>query len=342
MSSPSKSELDQMTFRDLAIKQASQITSENPLPFTPLMYKTVNPMAMQLALKDAKQLVLRQNKKNGKECEVYLTLGGEYNSEQIFDGLIGGMLFLNDYLDIAAEKKGLDKKDVEIAKKVFQTIDLPAKADVNTNCRHYSLLMQSFLTWLSTGFTQSPITGDMRSNYEIIRFLRSMAMEQIPAIPPAVYHIGTVRTDNQMTLAEKLHDTFDFTKYMSKISIMLNDPKFVVTTSNAPLVFQAGHPLTNLFLGDSKDGQTTWMGIFLETEEFGRICLENGIAAKDVKKYMIENTAESHQINVRRGKDPIAKFIESQNLAKAIFEQRLKNYSIEKIDEDEIDKLLKS
>ena len=84
MSSASKSEVDQMTFRDLAIKQASQITSENPLPYTPLMYKTVNPMAMQLALKDAKQLISKQNKKNGKECEVYLTLGGEYNSEQIF------------------------------------------------------------------------------------------------------------------------------------------------------------------------------------------------------------------------------------------------------------------
>ena len=333
---------EEMSFRELAAKQASQISAENPLPYTPLMYKTINPVAIKLAIKDASTILTKENRKSGKEYDVYMTLGSEYNSEQMFDGLIGGMLFLEDYLDIAAEKKKLDRTDVETAKKVFRSIDLPTRADTKTNCRHYALLMQSFLTWLSTGFTQSPLTGDMKSNYEIIRFLRAMAMEQMPAIPPAVYHIGKVRSDDQMRLAERLHKAFDFSKYMSQISIMLNDPKFVVVSSNAPLIFQAGHPLANLFLGDNKDGETTWMGIFLETEEFGRICLENGIAAKDVKKYMIENTMESHQLNVRKGKDPIAKFIESQSLAKAIFEQRIKNYGVMKIedDDDEIDKLL--
>lgn len=334
-----RKQLEEMTYREVAIKQASQITSENPLDFTPLMYKTVNPLAVKLALSDARALLKKENKKSDREYNVYMTIGSEYSSERLFDGLIGAMLFFEDYLDIAADRKKLDKKDVETAKKVFRSIDLPTRADANTNCRHYALLIESFLTWLSTGFTQSPIKGDMRNNYEMVRFLRAMAFEQFPAIPPAIYYVGTVKNDNPMRLAERMHSVFDFTKYMSKISVELNDPKFVVTTANAPLVLQAGHPLSNLFLGEDKDGETTWLGVFLETEEFGRICLENGIPVKDVKRYMIENTMESHIKNVHKN-NKIAKFIESQNLAKSIFEQRIKNYSVEKIDEDEIDKLL--
>ena len=330
------------SFYETAMAQASRITEENPLTYANRMYRTINPLAMASILKNAKSFINKENSRNGKEVDVYITLGGETNYEKIFDGLIGGILFLYDYLDIAAQIKKIDDKDLETTKKVLKAIDLPVRADEGTSCRHYAQLIQSFLQWLTLGFDQGKIEGKTRNNYEIVRFLRATALEQFPAIPPTVYHVDKTRTNNPFKLAEKLQNNFHFTDYMSKVSVQLNEPRFVVATGNSPIVFQAGHPLTSTYLGTEKDGEVEWLGIFTESEEFNRICMEAGVYMKEVKRYMMENNMESHLNNLKRGKNQIAKFIESQSLAKAMFDQKVKAYSTEGeiTDRDELEKIL--
>ena len=330
-------------FYEMAMAQAARITAENPLEYANRMYQTVNPEAMRAIVKDAKQLLNKENSRSGKDVDVYILLGGETNYEKMFDGLIGGMIYLFDYIDIAAEVKHLNKKDVETTKNLLRSIDLPMRADEHTSCRHFSQLIQSFLQWLTFGFTQGKIEGKVKNNYEVTRFIRATALEQFPAIPPTVYHIDKTKTSNPFKLAEKLQNNFRFTNYMSKASLQLNEPRFVVAANGAPLVFQSGHPLANNYIGIEKDGETEWLGIFTESEEFNRICMEQGVSMKEVKMYMMENTMETHLANLKKGKNPIAKFIESQNLAKVMFEQKVKNYNIngELTDRAEIEKLMK-
>ena len=333
---------EENSLHKIALMMASQVTTENPLTIAHRMYQTVNPLAMQSIVKDAKTFVSKENNRNGKEVDVFMTLGGETNYEKMFDGMIGAFLFLLDYIDIAADIKKLDKKDVEITKKVLRTIDIPLRADEGSSCRHFSQLIQSFLQWLTSGFTQGKIEGKVRNNYEITRLLRATALEQFPAIPPTVYHIDKVKTNNPFKLAEKLQNNFHFTNYMSKISVELNEPRFVVAAGGSPIVFQSGHPLTNMYIGAEKDGEVEWLGIFTDSEEFNRICMENGVSMKEVKRYMMENNMETHMANLKKGKHPIAKFIESQALAKMMFEQKVKSYNTEGelTDKEEIEKLL--
>ena len=335
---------DATNFYEMAMAQASRVTSENPLPYANRMYQTVNPEAMKSILKDAKSLLSKENNRNGKDYDVYMTIGGETNYEKIFDGLIGGMLYLFDYIDLAADAKKINKSDVEITKKVLRAIDLPVRADEGTSCRHFAQLIQSFLQWLTTGFTQGKIEGKMRNNYEITRLIRATALEQFPAIPPTVYHVDKTKTNNPFKLAEKLQNNFHFNNYMSKASVSLNEPRFVVASAGSPIVFQSGHPLTSQYIGAEKDGEVEWLGIFAESEEFNRICMEQGVSMKEVKRYMMENNMESHLANLKKGKHPIAKFIESQSLAKAMFDQKVKAYSTEGeiTDRDEIEKLMKA
>ena len=335
---------DENSLHKIAMLMASHVTDENPLSIAHRMYQTVNPLAMIAAVKEAKGVLNKENSRSGKEVDVYLSLGGECNYEKMFDGLIAGMLFLFDYIDKVAEVKKLDKRDVETAKKVLQATEIPMKADEGTSCRHYAQFIQTFLGWMNRGFGQSKIEGNVKSNYEIVRFLRATSLEQFPAIPPAIYYVGKVKTNNPFRLSEKLQNNFNFGNYMSKISIQLNEPRFVVASNGSPIVFQSGHPLTNSYIGTEKDGEVEWLGIFAESEEFNRICMENGVSMKEVKTYMMENNMESHMANLKKGKNPIAKFIESQSIAKAMFEQKVKNYNLdgELTDRDEIEKLLSS
>lgn len=334
--------MSSQNFYETALSQAAHITDENPLPYANRMYSTVNPLAMQSILKDAKSFVNKESSRNGKDVDVYMLLGGETNYEKIFDGLIGGMLFLLDYIDVAAEIKKLSDKEVETTKKVLKAIDLPIRADENSSCRHYAQLIQMFLQWLTQGFDQGKIEGKVKNNYEITRFLRATALEQFPAIPPTIYHVDKIKTNNPFKLAEKLQNTFHFTNYMSKISAQLNEPRFVVAAGNSPIVFQSGHPLTNTYIGAEKDGEVEWLGIFADSEEFNRICMEAGVSMKEVRRYMMENNMETHLNNLKKGKNPIAKFIENQSLAKMMFDQKVKNYNIEGeiTDREELEKLM--
>lgn len=317
------------------------VSDENPMKYIDLMYKTVNPEAMKLAVKDIRSVISKENKRNGKPYDVFMTLGGDGMNRSLFEGAIGSLLWLQDYVDRAKVVKKIDENEVEIFKKVLRAIDLPTVHDENgSSCRHYAYFLADYVRWLTSGVNAVKMKNRMRSNMELSRYLTATGMNSFPALPFTSYYVGTVKHDDQMILTEKISKSFNFNDYMSKVSRELNDPKFVVVPENTPLVGIPGHPLANLILGELKNDNVEWLGAFVSNDEFSRICLEQGLTTKEVLNYIYTVSPEAHTAKLSKG-DPISKFIENQYLGKQIFELRHKIYSVEKIDEDEIDELLK-
>ena len=225
-----------------------------------------------------------------------------------------------------------DKEDIN--RKFDEQIEMIHNTKYNATCKHYASFLFSYITWLSTGETAFPSDTRIRSNMELSRFLTNMSLNSFPAIPYTVYYVGTVKTNDMANLAERLHSCFDFKKYMSDESITVNQPQFVVQNRYAPLVGIAGHPLGNIIYGYENNGKTEWYGLFTSSDEFEKICIKNGVSSKDIKKYIYQTDPETHKRNLLKN-DPIAQFINSQRLAKEIFETRHKFYDIEGLSDEQ-------
>lgn len=225
-----------------------------------------------------------------------------------------------------------DKEDIN--RKFDEQIEMIHNTKYNATCKHYASFLFSYITWLSTGETAFPSDTRIRSNMELSRFLTNTSLNSFPAIPYTVYYVGTVKTNDMANLAERLHSCFDFKKYMSDESITVNQPQFVVQNRYAPLVGIAGHPLGNIIYGYENNGKTEWYGLFTSSDEFEKICIKNGVSSKDIKKYIYQTDPETHKRNLLKN-DPIAQFINSQRLAKEIFETRHKFYDIEGISDEQ-------
>lgn len=236
--------------------------------------------------------------------------------------------------ELKGEKlKGEDDKE-DINRKFDEQIEMIHNTKYNATCKHYASFLFSYITWLSTGETAFPSDTRIRSNMELSRFLTNMSLNSFPAIPYTVYYVGTVKTNDMANLAERLHSCFDFKKYMSDESITVNQPQFVVQNRYAPLVGIAGHPLGNIIYGYENNGKTEWYGLFTSSDEFEKICIKNGVSSKDIKKYIYQTDPETHKRNLLKN-DPIAQFINSQRLAKEIFETRHKFYDIEGLSDEQ-------
>lgn len=225
-----------------------------------------------------------------------------------------------------------DREDIN--RKFDEQIEMIHNTKYNATCKHYASFLFSYITWLSTGETAFPSDTRIRSNMELSRFLTNTSLNSFPAIPYTVYYVGTVKTNDMANLAERLHSCFDFKKYMSDESITVNQPQFVVQNRYAPLVGIAGHPLGNIIYGYENNGKTEWYGLFTSSDEFEKICIKNGVSSKDIKKYIYQTDPETHKRNLLKN-DPIAQFINSQRLAKEIFETRHKFYDIEGISDEQ-------
>ena len=320
------------------------VPNEDPIQYFNSMYKTISPIMIQEAVRVAKKELQKENKKNGKPVNVYLTLGSDSLTRSLYTGAIGSMLWLNDYLSVAGEKFGVSQADIETTKKVLRAVKLPQAFDAKFNektgeleqsssCRHYSAFLASFVAWMTNGTSLVQCRNKLRTNLELTRYLTGLALNSFPSIPFTAYYIGSIRSLDMMDLAEKMSKIVDFTKYMTPESIVLNQPKFVVQNESAPLVGISGHPLANTVLGQESNGNVEWFGLFQESEEFSKICQKAGLTPKDVKKYMYQTTEKEHRRNLEKG-DKIAQFIQQQNFTKELYEMRLKNYGLEDEEED--------
>lgn len=341
------SDVTNLTYSQLLQAKLREIPNEDPTKFFKYMYSTIHPGMINLAVKDAKKALAREQKKTGQFVNVYLTLGSDGMTESLYTGCIGALLWLQEYIDIAQTSFNCTKAEVETTKQVLRKIGLPHVTDVGQNdkgeiiprstCKHYASFLGSFVQWLTTGVTSFKVDGKMKSNMELCRFLSSLSLNSFPSIPFTAYYIGTIKNNDPMTLAERMSKIVDFNKFMTAESFELNQPKFIVQTENTPLVGISGHPLANIIYGQENNGNVEWFGLFQDSDEFNRICVKNGVSSKDVKKYIYQTSWNDHQKKISEG-DKMALFIQSQNFIKEVFELRHSEYNIEPVeDKYEID-----
>ena len=321
------------------------VPNEDPIEYFNCMYKTISPILIQDAVTIARKELPKENKKNGKPVNVYLTLGSDGNTRSLYTGAIGALLWLFDYIDIAGNAFNISKSDLETTKRVLRAIKLPQAFDAKFNekenkleesssCRHYASFLASLVAWFTNGTTLVQCKKKLRSNMELTRFLTGMALNSFPSIPFTAYYIGSIKTNDMMDLAEHMSKIIDFSKYMTPESISLNQPKFVVQTDNAPLVGISGHPLANTIFGQENNGNVEWFGLFQDSEEFSKLCQKSGVTVKDVKKYMYQTSEKEHQRNLERG-DRLAQFIQNQHFTKELFELRHKAYGLDNDEEED-------
>jgi hypothetical protein len=174
----------------------------------------------------------------------------------------------------------------------------------------------------------------MKTNLELARYLSAVALSNFPSVPFGCYHVGSCKTTDIMKLTETLGKSFNWLDYMTDESYVINEPKFVVTTSNAPIVGIVGHPLTETFAVKTEDGVSKWLGVFVETEEFSKLCAQNGLTTDQLKKYIITTSELEHAQKLAKN-DPVALFINKQKMTNEIFKLRHKFSSVNLKDLDD-------
>lgn len=332
--------LKDIKINDVLNAMVSKASNENPVEYFDKVYASINPIMMMNAIEEAKSVVANENalasksKKSKETAEVYVTLGGESMTQNFYTGIISTLLWLPEYIKTAAPKCGVDDQALSTALGVLDKCALPKIYDIKeevidgkkvevkpSNVRHYTAFLASIVSWLNNGINMFNIKGVMKTNLELARYLSAAALGGFPSVPFASYHVGTCKTTDIMKLSETLGKSFDWLKYMTDECYTINEPKFVVTTDNAPIVGIAGHPLTETFAVKTEDGESKWLGIFVETEEFTKMCAQSGFTTAQLKKYIISTSPEEHSKKLNNN-DPIAVFISKQKMTNEIFKLR--------------------
>lgn len=343
--------LQDVNLKDLLSAIISKCSTENPIDYFDKIYASINPIMMMEALNEAKSIIANEGAQTGKSkkaenAEVYITLGGESMTQSFYTGIIAALLWLPNYIRESSHSFKVDQSSIDITLKTLNKCALPQIHDVKeevikgekvminpSNIKHYSAFLASIVSWLNNGVNSFKIEGTMKTNLELCRYLSAAAVNSFPSVPFAAYHVGQCKTNDIMKLSENLGKSFDWLKYMSSECYAINEPKFVVTTDNAPIVSILGHPLTETFIAKIEDGNAKWLGLFVETEEFAKLCTQAGLSVDQLKKYIIITSPEEH-VKKLEANDPIAVFINKQKLTKQIFELRHK-FSTVKLDECE-------
>ncbi len=340
----------QPTLRDLLNSLLGNIDKSIPNDYINNMYASIHPGMMIEALEDAKLLVKSENerktaKKQVEPANVFITLGGESLTQNFYTGVIATLLWLPEYIQEVADKLKLPSMEVDTCLKILREAKLPRIHDIRvekicdndvtivpSRVNHYSAFLSSIVSWMNTGINAYSVEGKMKSNGEMAKCLSARALDSFPSVPFGCYYVGTCQTSDICALAEKLGKSFDWTKYMSTECYMINEPKFVTTTGNAPIVSISGHPLVDTFVAEVKDGDAKWVGLFVETEEFASLCAKEGLSVASIKKYIINNTLETHKEELEK-KNDIAIFLEKNHIVKQALQFR-QQYSCLATEED--------
>ena len=335
-----------ITLKDLLNALVSKSSTENPIDYFDKIYESINPIMMMTALDEARGIIANENnlssksKKPKENAEVYITLGGESMTQNLYTGIIATLLWLPKYIQDVASKFDIDDHSLDVCLSVLNRCALPKIHDVKeevingekieikpSNIKHYTAFLVAIISWLNDGINMFKVSGIMKTNLELARYLSAIAINSFPAVPFGCYHVGTCKTTDITKLTENLGKSFDWLKYMTDESYTINQPNFVVTTDNAPVVSIIGHPLTETFAVKTEDGISKWLGIFVETEEFNKMCAKEGFTTDQLKKYIITTSIEDHNKKLQQH-DPIAVFINKQKMTNEIFKLRHKFSSV--------------
>jgi hypothetical protein len=302
-----------------------KVTTEDSLKYLDKAYSSVNPGMLRHAIELGRSEFQKLEKKTDqKRINCYLTLGGDSFNQSFWNGAIATLLWLQEYIDIAKSSFNIKQEEVDVCKQVLSRIGLPKVTDAegSSNCRHYASFLGSLAHWCTSGVTSIKTSGGAHTNMEMVRLLASTAQNHFPSVPFAAYFIGQIKNNNIFKCAEHMGKLIKFSDYMTTESILLNEPKFVVQTSNSPIVGVVGHPLTNTVVGQTTGtGGFEWLGLFEASDEFERICVSNGFTSQEVKKYLLGIDRNEHN-KLCQQKDKLALFVESQHIAKQALELR--------------------
>jgi len=324
---------NQMKFTPAQLLQMTLmgVTTEDPLEYLDKEYCSLNIGMLEDAIISGKQKFQEMNKiKDNKKLNCYLTVGGDSFNKSFWNGCIATLLWLEDFIGQANKNYGIKEEEIEVTKNVLSRMMLPKITDVTvegtnlktiSNCQQYAAFLFAVANWCSSGLYKIKTSESAHTNMEVVRLLTSTSLNNFPSLPFAAYFIGQIKNNDIFNVTEQMGKFYDFRKYMSDQSIMLNEPKFVVQTDNSPICGIVGHPLTNWAIAEkSKTGNgVEWLGLFEKTKEFEEICVKNGFSAEDVKKYLLMLSKETHENNLKK-KNKLAEFCESQHLVKTAIE----------------------
>lgn len=323
----------------------STLEPQDPLEYIDKMYNSVNPAFIDFAVEVGKKKVSELNNKKGtKEANIYFTLGHENATKSKISGFFSGILWLEDYVHTKGETYGVSKQEMKTFTDVLRKMGLPQIVDAfvpedqSYSVKTYSACLSHYLMWLSRGSLANKSGAEVtRSNGEVCELITSSSLSSYPAVPFTAYYLGTIKTNEDiLSLAEKMYKDVKFDKFITEEFSFVNEPQFVVTTSNSPITNMVGHPLGVMTYGltDSNTRQqVNWFAGYSGTREFDQLCLANNTTSKDVAKYIISTSLEKHKKNIEMG-DPIAKFINSQKIANEIFERLRKSDGLLKYDQN--------
>ena len=301
------------------------------------IYDSVNPTIFSYLNDQGKKFVKSLNQKNGsKECNVYFTMGNENFSRTLLLGSIMTMLWIEDYIFNKGQTYGVSDEDRKTVTKVFRQMNLPQIADVflaideKTGERkeysnlNYSQCMANFALWAKRGsLANGPNIKVKRSNREVCETLLASVLDSFVAVPYTAYYLGTVKTNsNPMELNEKISKNIKIKDYFPNEFMIANEPKFTVTTDNACLTPVVHHPLTVVSYGffDTEGGKVNWGIQFLNHSSFDKLCIEHGLNADEIKKYMMTTPLSVFEEDLKKNVKE-AKFIKDQKIAGGIYTQ---------------------
>ena len=306
----------------------SEIAPDDPLQYLEKMYDSVNPAFIEFAIDKGKEKVSKLNNKKGtKEANVFFTLGQENATRARIEGFFSGLLFIEDYIRTRGEANNVTQSEIKTYTDVLRKMGFPQVVDAYTNgvkydIRSYEAILSAYLLWLSNGsLANTPGARVTRSNKEVCQCLTASALDSYPAVPFTAYYLGTIKTNEDvLTLAEKMYKDSNFDSYISKEFSQINEPKYIVATSNAPIINVVNHPLGVMTYGmtDANKQTVDWFSAFSSSPEFAKLAAASNITPKDISKYMITTSFEQHQRNLQLG-NPIAKFINSQKICGEIY-----------------------
>lgn len=315
---------------------------DNPIEDFEHMYEIINPGMMMKAIDIAKRhLANFKNKKvvsesnEAETANVFVTLGGDSYNQSFYNGIVAALLWLPHYLKLIASTHSntISEKDLNTAIEVLRAVKLPQAHDIKeevingtrvqiipSSTRHYAAFLSAIGSWLSDPVQDIKLKRTVKTNMDLVRYLANSATRVGTSVPFGAYYIGSIETnkDDMFRLNEELGKSFNWTDYMTPEVYKLNEPKFVVVNGTAPIVGIAGHPLTETYAAEFKNGKAKWLGFYVETEEFEKRCTERGLTTNDIKKYIMKTTPEQHSKNLLL-KDNVARFIEENGITKQCF-----------------------